>query len=108
MMELSSLWGPKYYDDYCLAIQQAFQKTGSSIRRPGSWREVNRAVSARTTGNFPLVAEGSTHESLTTLHTDRPLKVDGLKSIDNSKCTMNQPEMSLAYGLDGNVFRDTI
>ena len=47
--------------------------------KPGSWREVSRAVSARTTGNFPLIAEGSTHESLVTLHTDRPLKVDGLK-----------------------------
>ena len=78
------------------------------ITKPGSWREVSRVVSARTTGNFPLVSEGDSHNTLTTLHSDRPLKVDGIKSVNNGPHTMNQPEMSLAYGLNGNVFRDSV
>ena len=77
----------------------AFENSGSSITKPGNWREVSRSVGARTTGDFPLVSEGVTHETLTTLHTDLPLKADGIKAINNGSCAMNQPEMNLAYGL---------
>ena len=105
MMELSSSWGSEFYSEYCDDIIQAFARAGSKIEKPGSWAEVSRVTSARTTGNFPLVGEGSTHETLTILHT---LRVDGLKPANNGMNTMNQPEMSLAYGLNGNVYRDAV
>ena len=108
MMELSSQWGPEYYENYCSDVVNAFENSGSSITKPGNWREVSRSVGARTTGDFPLVSEGVTHETLTTLHTDLPLKADGIKAINNGSCAMNQPEMNLAYGLNGNVYRESV